>query len=84
MHYARRPTPSSAWPDRQTNGAVESPGTPHAVKELIAAASHLLGVLNGVLGMAKIEAGKCALSRESFSMPAGWGSGQPGGARFLS
>ncbi len=46
----------------------EAPKTLRSVNEILAASRHLLGILNDVLDMAKIEAGKFTLAREPFSM----------------
>ena len=42
--------------------------TENSINEIITASSHLLGILNDVLDMSKIEAGKFALTSEPFSI----------------
>ncbi len=55
------------------SAAGESPKTLNAIKEIIAASSHLLDILNDVLDMSKIEAGKFTLDNEAFSIRAAIG-----------
>ena len=42
--------------------------TANSIEEIVAASSHLMGILNDILDMSKIEAGKFTLASEPFSM----------------
>jgi CheY-like chemotaxis protein len=50
------------------NALVESPKTAAAIDEMLRASKHLLNLLNDVLDMSKIEAGKLALNLEPFAL----------------
>jgi CheY-like chemotaxis protein len=52
------------------NSLVESPRTAAAIDEMLRASRHLLNLLNDVLDMSKIEAGKLTLNLEPFAFAA--------------
>lgn len=67
-HEIRTPLNAIIGMTRIAQGAAENKKTTASLKQISAASDHLLGILNDVLDMSKIESGKFILSEEPFQL----------------